>query len=61
MNLTFAELSEEPKPYIQSFWVFETPLGMLPTDANLAAQVVDRSLECFELKHALIDRTREFE
>jgi AraC-like DNA-binding protein len=37
MNLSFVEIREELKPYIQSFWVFESPVGMPPTDANLAA------------------------
>jgi AraC-like DNA-binding protein len=37
MKLTFIERKEELKPYIQSLWVFESPLGMPPSESNLAA------------------------
>jgi AraC-like DNA-binding protein len=37
MNLSFVQIRAQLKPYIQSFWVFESPVGMPPTEANLAA------------------------
>jgi AraC-like DNA-binding protein len=33
MNLSFVEIRQELKPYIQSLWVFESPIGM-PKSAN---------------------------
>ncbi len=37
MKLSFVEPRAELKPYIQSIWVFESPVGMPPSDTNLAA------------------------
>jgi len=37
MKLTFIKPNGELKPYIQSFWVFESPVGMPPAESNLAA------------------------
>jgi AraC-like DNA-binding protein len=37
MNLSFVEIRAELKPYIQSFWVFESPVGMPASETNMAA------------------------
>jgi AraC-like DNA-binding protein len=37
MKLSFVEIRAELKPYIQSFWVFESPIGMPASDTNMAA------------------------
>ncbi len=37
MNLSFVEPRAELKPYIQSIWVFESVIGMPPSDTSLAA------------------------
>jgi AraC-like DNA-binding protein len=37
MKLTFVKPRPELQPYIQSFWVFESPIGMPPTENSLAA------------------------
>ena len=37
MKLSFVEARAELKPYVQSFWVFESPIGMPPTENSLAA------------------------
>jgi hypothetical protein len=37
MRLSFVEPRAELKPYVQSFWVFESPIGMPPTEHSLAA------------------------
>src|SRR5262245_56602136 len=37
MKLSFVEIRTELKPYIQAFWVFESSIGMLASEANLAA------------------------
>ncbi|HEY9166645.1 MAG TPA: DUF6597 domain-containing transcriptional factor [Candidatus Kryptonia bacterium] len=37
MRFEFISVREELRPYIQSIWIFESPVGMLPSDNNLAA------------------------
>ena len=37
MNLSFVKIRAELKPYIQSFWVFESPIGMPASETNMAA------------------------
>ncbi len=37
MKITFIHPRDELKPYIKSIWVFESPVGMQPSDSNLAA------------------------
>ena len=37
MNISFVEVRDPLKPYIQSMWVFESAVGMPPSEANLAA------------------------
>jgi AraC-like DNA-binding protein len=37
MHFSFIEPYPELKPYIKSIWVFESPVGMQPSDSNLAA------------------------
>jgi len=37
MKLSFVEPRAELRPYVQSFWVFESPIGMPPTENSLAA------------------------
>jgi AraC-like DNA-binding protein len=37
MRLSFVQPRMELQPYIESFWLFESPLGMPPTDTSMAA------------------------
>jgi AraC-like DNA-binding protein len=37
MNLSFVQPRHELQPYIESFWVFESPIGMSPAENSLAA------------------------
>ncbi len=37
MKLSFVKPRPELRPYIQSIWVFESPVGMPPSDRSLAA------------------------
>lgn len=37
MKLSFIRPRQELHPYIKSFWVFESPVGMPPADTSLAA------------------------
>ena len=37
MRFSFVRPRAELQPYIESFWVFESPVGMPPTDTNMAA------------------------
>jgi len=37
MRLSFVQPRPELQPYIESLWVFESPVGMPPTDTSLAA------------------------
>jgi AraC-like DNA-binding protein len=37
MRLSFVQPRPELKPYIESFWVFESPVGMPVTDTSMAA------------------------
>jgi hypothetical protein len=37
MKFLFVEPKQELKPYIKSIWIFESPIGMQPSDSNLAA------------------------
>ena len=37
MNFSFIEPHQELRPYIKFIWVFESPIGMQPSDSNLAA------------------------
>jgi AraC-like DNA-binding protein len=37
MNVSFVQVRPELRPYIQSLWVFDSPIGMPSTENNLAA------------------------
>jgi AraC-like DNA-binding protein len=37
MRLSFEQPLPELQPYIESFWVFESPVGMPPTETSMAA------------------------
>lgn len=37
MRVSFVPPRPELRPYIESFWVFESPVGMPPTDRSMAA------------------------